>query len=200
MRGWIPESLFRPSRSQHTGWALFRTLLYSAVLWILLIGFAPWVLAKWERQVWVEPFTFPGQTVVAWLLFLAMACLNVLSGWTMTVVGKGTPLPLDCAKELVVCGPYRYVRNPMAIGGLGAAFSVGIWLGSYFVLLYAILGGIVWNAMVRPSEEADLKRRFGNSYEVYRTRVRCWWPRWRQETALPAIENSERAMRSTKDP
>ena len=36
----------------------------------------------------------------------------------MAVTGRGTPLPFDAARDLVVSGPYRLVRNPMVVAGL----------------------------------------------------------------------------------
>ncbi len=54
---------------------------------------------------------------------------------------------------------------------------MGLYLGSSAVLLYVIAGGVVWNFLVRPWEEADLERRFGDEYRAYRAQVRCWIPR-----------------------
>ena len=55
--------------------------------------------------------------------------------------------------------------------------AVGVFVGSPLVVLYALAGGPVWNAFVRPWEEADLERRFGDPYRRYRAAVRCWVPR-----------------------
>ena len=49
----------------------------------------------------------------------------------------------------------------MAMTGAGQAASVGLMLGSLGVLAYAVLGGLVWNFALRPREEADLERCFG---------------------------------------
>jgi protein-S-isoprenylcysteine O-methyltransferase Ste14 len=38
--------------------------------------------------------------------------------WDFTFKGRGTPVPLDPPKELVVTGFYRYVRNPIYVGVL----------------------------------------------------------------------------------
>lgn len=94
----------------------------------------------------------------------------------MSQLGKGTPLPLDCPNELVIKGPYKYVRNPMAIGGIGQGISVGIYLGSILVVLYAITGAFIWHILVRPQEEKDLKKRFGDEYSNYKKTVHNWIP------------------------
>jgi protein-S-isoprenylcysteine O-methyltransferase Ste14 len=112
------------------------------------------------------------------LLFLLGGTLGLTSGMVMAAQGRGTPLPADCARELVVIGPYRYIRNPMAVAGLAQGVGVGIALGSPAVILYAVLGGPVWHVFVRPWEEADLEQRFGDDYRHYREAVRCWQPRF----------------------
>ena len=100
-----------------------------------------------------------------------------LFGWTMAVKGCGTPLPLDTAARLVLAGPYRYVRNPMAVGGLAQGFAVSLWLGSWLTAGYVLSGLLFWQVLVRPIEERELADRFGEPYEDYRKAVRCWWPR-----------------------
>ena len=79
--------------------------------------------------------------------------------------------------ELVIAGPYRYLRNPMAFGGLGVGFAIGVHNGSWGTLAYAVAGGAIWHAIARPMEERDLAERFGASYEHYRANVHCWLPR-----------------------
>lgn len=81
--------------------------------------------------------------------------------------------------EWVIAGPYRYVRNPMAISGIVQGAAVGLIMGSWLVVVYAVLGSAVWNWVVRPHEEADLAARFGDEFTRYRQRVRCWVPRLR---------------------
>ena len=45
----------------------------------------------------------------------------------------------------------------------------------FFTFTFA--GSLIWNYAVRPLEEADLERRFGDEFRRYRSSVRCWWPR-----------------------
>src|SRR5207249_925346 len=85
-------------------------------------------------------------------LFVLGGSLGLTSGVVMAVRGRGTPLPADCPPELVVAEPYRYVRNPMAVGGPSQGVAVGLLLGSPAVLLYAVAGGPLWNWLVRPWE------------------------------------------------
>ncbi|MFK7789074.1 MAG: isoprenylcysteine carboxylmethyltransferase family protein, partial [Phycisphaeraceae bacterium] len=84
------------------------------------------------------------------------------------------------ASVLVVSGPYRYVRNPMALAGIVQGLAVGLMMGSWLVLAYAMSGGVIWHVMVRPIEEADLLKRFGDPYKQYKASLRCWWPKLRR--------------------
>jgi protein-S-isoprenylcysteine O-methyltransferase Ste14 len=114
---------------------------------------------------------------------------SLLGLWTANVLvrdGAGTPLPLDTARELVVAGPYRHVRNPMAIGGFGQGIGVAVWLGAPAVLAYVAVGMAIWQWIARPWEERDLEERFGDRYRRYRAAVPCWLPRLAPYDGLPA--------------
>ena len=95
----------------------------------------------------------------------------------MATAGRGTPLPTSPARRLVIAGPYRWVRNPMALAGVLQAVGVGLWLGSWVVVAYALCGAVLWHVVVRPQEERELIERFGEPYEHYRRAARCWLPR-----------------------
>jgi protein-S-isoprenylcysteine O-methyltransferase Ste14 len=155
----------------------------SAVIWTATLVAAPAIIVALENVLGWRSIPSVRQRVVAALLFVAFAVLNVATGMVLAVRGRGTPLPLAATRELVVAGPYRYVRNPMAIAGIGQGVAVAVWLGSPLTLLYSVAGAIVWHVAVRPVEEGDLSARFGRAYDSYRSSVPLWWPRRR-----PAIE------------
>ncbi|MFC0673633.1 methyltransferase family protein [Brachybacterium hainanense] len=113
------------------------------------------------------------------LLLIAASALGVWSAYTMASIGRGTPLPSAMPRALVIAGPYRYVRNPMAMAGIGQGMAVGLIAGSWMVVAYALAGAVLWHLLVRPPEEADLAERFGDPYLQYRAQVRCWIPRRR---------------------
>lgn len=179
---------------------LAKTALQMAIFWLVFLGAGPCLLVRIEHSLGLNPWHFPGQVAAALALFAAFAVVNVASGLAMARHGRGTPLPLDMANVLVVVGPYRHLRNPMAVGGLGAALAIGLGLGSSLTILYAIAGGVIWDVAVRPIEEHDLHARFGEPYASYRAAVRCWWPRLRPYhpsavdpgTAAPVARTSPR--------
>lgn len=169
--------VFREARPASAGRNLALTACQAVVFWTVFLGVLPWCIHRFEVELGIPGFDFAGQGLLGASLLAALAVLNLSAGYTMAVVGRGTPFPTATARELVVRGPYRYVRNPMAIGGLGAAVAIGLWLGSWLTIVYAVAGGVVWNTVARPLEERDLHARFGEPYAAYRDAVPCWLPR-----------------------
>ncbi len=156
--------------------ALFWTGTQIVVFWGVFLGILPLGIVELEQH-WGGPrLVHAGQSIAALTLFAAASGLGLWSGVAMAMSGEGTPLPTATAPKLVVSGPYRFVRNPMALAGILQGVAVGWWLGSWGVLAYALAGAAVWHGCVRPIEEADLRRRFGSDYEQYQSSVRLWIP------------------------
>jgi protein-S-isoprenylcysteine O-methyltransferase Ste14 len=172
-------SKFKPASPATAARNLTKTLLQTVVFWCVFLMAAPLALVALEGALGVPPFAFPTQSWSPWIVFAFASALGLGSGACMAVRGAGTPLPLDCPRRLVVAGPYRYVRNPMAIAGLVQGACVGLVLGSLLTIAYVIAGGLLWNTVVRPVEERDLEARFGSDFQAYRAAVRCWRPRRR---------------------
>jgi len=91
--------------------------------------------------------------------------------------GRGTPIPYDPPKQLVISGFYRYVSNPMQ---LSCALVMTAWggvlrnpwlsAGGVISFLYS-LGLAAWD------EGEDMKVRFGKPWVEYRNSVHAWIPR-----------------------
>jgi protein-S-isoprenylcysteine O-methyltransferase Ste14 len=150
----------RVARPASRGWNSLKTVAQIAVMWGLLLGVLPL-----------------GIDLVGAMLFAVASLLGLATANALVRDGEGTPLPLDTVRKLVVSGPYRHVRNPMAMFGFAQGFAVGLWLGSPAVLVYTAAGIMIWQGLARPWEEADLERRFGDRYRCYRAAVHCWIPR-----------------------
>jgi protein-S-isoprenylcysteine O-methyltransferase Ste14 len=93
--------------------------------------------------------------------------------------GRGTLAPWDPPRELVVSGPYRYVRNPMISGVILFLFGEACVLLSPFHLAWAatfLAANLVYIPRV---EEPQLARRFGESYREYCRHVPRVLPRLR---------------------
>ncbi|MFF2276877.1 methyltransferase family protein [Agromyces sp. NPDC058126] len=177
---WMLVGPFRFRRAVATakpGAHLAATAAQIVVFWGLLLGVVPvviaWLERRWGLEVDAPDWLLPFGAVV----FVLASALGIWSAVAMSTRGAGTPLPAATANLLVIAGPYRFVRNPMAVAGIAQGVAVGFMLGSWLVVVYAIAGGLFWNFVVRPLEEAELETRFGDEFRRYRAAVRCWVPR-----------------------
>lgn len=173
------KTMFRKAADSSTAWILTKTFTQIIIVWTMILVVIPYLITIVECKLGIAHFRFPYQGPVAAMLFVAISSLGVYSAYVMSLVGQGTPLPLDHAKRLVIKGPYAFVRNPMAVSGVGQGLAVALFLGSPLVALYALMGSLIWQLIFRPLEEADLLQRFGAEYESYCERVKCWVPRRR---------------------
>ncbi|MCB9641006.1 MAG: isoprenylcysteine carboxylmethyltransferase family protein [Myxococcales bacterium] len=181
-----PEgALFAVAPERSAKMHMFRTFLQTCVFWGISLVLAPWLVMKAEAALGIVRFQTPMQSWLPWVLFVVVGVLNVGTGQVMSRWGQGTPLPLETAKLLVIRGPYRVVRNPMALTGIFLGLMVGWAMGSWFVLVMSWMGGVFWHVFVRPIEEDDLFERFGEPYQAYRKKVRCWIPVWPPYSPTP---------------
>jgi protein-S-isoprenylcysteine O-methyltransferase Ste14 len=116
-----------------------------------------------------------GETVGVLLLILGA----VLCGWCVArfLKARGTPVPLNPPRELIVDGPYARVRNPMLSGVFGMLFGLGLLLHSIGItLLFTPLYLLVHLVELKRVEEPELVRRFGTAHEDYRKQVPMFYP------------------------
>jgi protein-S-isoprenylcysteine O-methyltransferase Ste14 len=132
-------------------------------------------LIVWLGGVNIEPMTAAlGAVLVALGLALVV--------WTVRLfikVGEGTLAPWDPTSQLVVRGPYRYVRNPMITGVATMLAGEALFFRSWGIAIELAVFVAV-NAIYFPLvEEPGLRRRFGVEYDEYCARVPRWLPRVR---------------------
>ncbi|HEY1780047.1 MAG TPA: isoprenylcysteine carboxylmethyltransferase family protein [Roseiarcus sp.] len=119
----------------------------SAALWLAVLGAA---------------LTFAGLAFAIWARFV------IAGNWSSYV-------ELKQDHELIIAGPYRYVRHPIYTGLLlafvGSALAVGEWRG---VLAVAIVAASFWRKL--RLEEAIMRGQFGDAYARYAARTRALIP------------------------
>ena len=173
------NSMFRPAASNLTRNVL-KTCVQVVSIWLLALVVVPLVILDAFGRSLQPPVN--GWLYVGAVLFICFSALGLSSSYFMVRDGAGTPLPLDQTNQLVTSGPYRFVRNPMAIAGIGQGVAISIVYQSIPILVYSLLGIFVWHLVVRPIEERDMVERFGAPYLEYRNRVACWFPAIRRNS------------------
>jgi protein-S-isoprenylcysteine O-methyltransferase Ste14 len=113
------------------------------------------------RVVW--PAALGAALVFAGLAFSIWARFTIAENWSSDV-------QLKRDHELIVRGPYRWVRHPIYTGVLlmfvGTALAVGEWRA---VVAVALAAGAFWRKL--RLEEAVMRRQFGETYARYAARV-----------------------------
>ncbi|WP_369076243.1 methyltransferase family protein, partial [Clavibacter michiganensis] len=111
------------------------TALQIVVFWGLFLGVFPLVIAAAETRWRLRP-PLPGPVVdvlgaTGLVVFVLASVLGLASAVSMSTRGAGTPLPSAMPNRLVVAGPYRVVRNPMALAGITQGAAVGLLTASW---------------------------------------------------------------------
>lgn len=103
-----------------------------------------------------------------------------LAGWTMILFnnfGKGTAAPWNPPKNLVIEGPYCYVRNPMITSVILILLSEYFLLGAIQIIWWLLLFFLINNIYFSLFEEKQLENKFGDNYKEYKKNVPRWIPR-----------------------
>ena len=90
--------------------------------------------------------------------------------------GDGTPAPWDPVTNLIITGPYRYVRNPMLSGVIIILFSEALVFWSLSFFIYTALFVLLNMAYFPLVEEPGLIKRYGAAYKIYMNNVPRWIP------------------------
>ena len=155
---------------------LVRASLYGA-LFIALLALGSGLLLSGfgdSRPSSIAIVRIAGVIVTLIGLIWALSCVLIFAR-----KGRGTPIPADPPRRLVVSGPYRFVRNPMAIGVGVALAGVALFYESTMFFLVVVVFMLAHHVMVRFYEEPKLRRTFGSDYVAYCERVNRWIPRLR---------------------
>jgi protein-S-isoprenylcysteine O-methyltransferase Ste14 len=146
-RGWLVRG-----RSRHG------FFIMAPVTIAVLLSAVPSVQATWAGWA-IE--------TLAWVTFLAGAAFRL---WATLYIGSRK------GRSLVCDGAYSVCRNPLYVGTILMAISLGLFLES-LTLLAAVACCTVFGLCVAiPSEERSLYRKFGDPYLDYCQEVPRFWP------------------------
>lgn len=129
---------------------------------------------------YTEPFIPMNVGKLNWLGWMIMAFGALFLFWSIILfdrLGKGSLAPWNPTSNLVIQGPYRYVRNPMIVGVLNILIGEGLAFGQVNILLWSIAFFFMNSIYFTFKEEPELEERFGEEYLKYKRNVSRWVPR-----------------------
>ena len=141
----------------------------------------PFIIFLFTRKSYSYNLTgFDNFLFYAAMFFLTLGLF--LSIWSVrtfyTKGGEGTPGPWRPISNLIISGPYRYVRNPMILGVVNLLLFESTLFNSMPFLLWAFVffvGNIIY---FMTFEERELIKRFGTDYENYKNEVPMFFPKF----------------------
>lgn len=162
---------------------LIKSHLYGVAMLASALALLPWLATLAFGPHHFEPgapLRIAGIILATAGFALGYACVLVFA-----VRGHGTACPTSPPKYLVVDGPYRYLRNPMDAGTIAMVSGIGLAVGSWTYLGYAVVLILALLLWIR-HETTALATTFGPAYRRYRLSTGRWIPRpQRQEGRSP---------------
>jgi protein-S-isoprenylcysteine O-methyltransferase Ste14 len=155
------------------GWRIYAIRFFVFLLLVALIVLLARDPSWWRKLDLPLPF---------WLRWAAFALgLASLGLWTWTHAALGTlwsaQLQLRANHRLVTSGPYSRIRHPMYTAILAWAMSLGLVIGNWVPLIFAVWVVVILAARV-PREEQMMIERFSDEYLEYMKRTGTFLPKW----------------------
>ena len=107
-------------------------------------------------------------------MFFGGLALFVYCSRLFARIGRGTPIPFDPPRKLVISGLYRFTRNPIYVAQVAILLSYFLYFGQLALLGHAVAWALLVQGWVVRVEEPGLRQRFGAAYVTYTQEV----PRW----------------------
>ncbi|HWB33359.1 MAG TPA: isoprenylcysteine carboxylmethyltransferase family protein [Acidobacteriaceae bacterium] len=176
---------------------------FRARFWILVAIFALGFVAPWDywlhldgtgpnTHVWgrlaIELSRAGVNISVAFNLILAFGIACAFAGaalrtWASACLGPDVVRGGDLhGEQMVVTGPYRYVRNPLYLGSWLNALALALLMPPTGAVLTLVLV-VAFELRLVLAEEAYLAANLGQTYADYRARVPQLLPAWRPRVA-----------------
>ena len=92
-------------------------------------------------------------------------------GETYSVLRKSANV---CQIDDLTRGPYKYTRNPKYLALSLLLIGLGVILNTPFIIITAIISGLIVHFYFLKKEETILENRHGDVYREYKNKVRKW--------------------------
>jgi protein-S-isoprenylcysteine O-methyltransferase Ste14 len=140
---------------------------------VAVTALVPWLLLPAHPAIAARAASLFGLAAIVCGALIYLRCAA-----DFIFAGRGTPAPYDPPRFLVERGLYRFTRNPMYVGVVGAVAGEALLFHSRDLAVYALVLFVGFHLRVVYYEERVLRKTFGETFEAYCRRVPRWlWPR-----------------------
>jgi protein-S-isoprenylcysteine O-methyltransferase Ste14 len=129
------------------------------------------------RGTFLDERFVPAQSWIVWLGFFLTVAGLAFACWARVTLGRNWSgvVQLKQDHELIVRGPYRFVRHPIYTGILLGFLGTALAIGSWAALLAVVIVGVSFWRKLR-LEERWLCELFGDQYHQYMGHVKALVP------------------------
>jgi len=172
----LANAIFRTA----TGDVKRRWLFTPLVALVFATVITLFVIAALFTDIWLKlpSISFPPWTIIIAAIFLAPGIIF----YALTIANfqhaRGTPVPVNPPRMLIVSGLYAYSRNPMLTALYLIFLGAGIAMGSLsFTVFYTPVFILINTIYIKKIEEREMELKFGQAYLDYKKRVPMYLPR-----------------------
>ena len=131
-----------------------------------------------QTDIWFH--SFKRQTLIL-AIFIGLVGLH-----EFVVIGKGTPIPFDPPRRLVMTGPYAYLANPQQLSTILMWIFILVFTRNFWLLIPIVCALAFTGHFVPWFHQQDTEKRFGEAWKEYRREVPNWIPRWKPYVPTPS--------------
>ncbi len=150
------------------------TVLLAIIFGLSVLIIFPYIFFQLNSYFSLPIFSYFPLKVLGMILILIGGSLYLYCFSLFHFLGKGTPVPIEPPKKLVIKGVYKYTRNPMYISLLIILLGYFLYFGHLSLFFYFLFIMIFFHLFVVFYEEPALKKKFRNSYIEYCKKTRRW--------------------------
>lgn len=169
--------------------SLLQRIAATTVAGVLIVLLLPllirWLSGLMDRGLGLRVMYNTSATGIIGLLIAVVG--GVFALWPILLQllqAQGSPIPSLPTQRLLRSGPFRFSRNPMALGTIILYIGLAIWFNSWSALILVLFLSAVLLAYIKRVEEPELEERFGEAYRQFRRETPFLVPRpWRQPHA-----------------
>jgi protein-S-isoprenylcysteine O-methyltransferase Ste14 len=154
-----------------------RMIVYGLSFLGLVIVVLPYCAYQIDRLYPQWHYELGGLRILGVVLFVGAAGMYCWSAYLLAHKGRGAYVEFDPPAKLVLAGPFRWMRNPIAACVVAMLLGEAVALSSTGIFALFLIAVPLAHLQAVLIEEPLLTKRFGEAYLQYRSRVPRWLPK-----------------------